>query len=160
MPSFIFMLWPFYRIRKLYCPHLCWLFPFCSHILSRILSVHVPPSALHYRKLSFTNCGLQTSQPTAFWLGSANGRHWERLEGREREKSGCFSLSLLQETSRAVTATSPWLQLLPERPFHLRSLTHQAVPPSIRLPRCSPSRAQPALPIPPGKEVVAASCTF
>ena len=56
----------------------------CFHFALTSSPCTSPPSALHYRRLSFSNCGFQTSWPIAFWLGSANGRHWEKIGGERK----------------------------------------------------------------------------
>lgn len=46
----------------------------CFHFVLKSSLCTSTPSALHYGKLSFPNCGFRTSWPKAFWLGRANRR--------------------------------------------------------------------------------------
>lgn len=89
------------------------------------------PSALHYGKLSFANCGFQTSWPMAFWLGRANRRPWNKIGGETKgENRMLLPLSASGDISGS-DSTSLWL--LPETPFHLWSDTSQAAPPLCQL---------------------------
>lgn len=95
------------------------------------------PSALHYGKLSFPNCGFRSSWPKAFWLGRANRRPQDKIGG---ERKGENRMLLPLSASGDISGSDPTsLWLLPETPFHQWSSTSQGVPPLSQLPWRSPS---------------------
>ena len=103
----------------------------CFHFALKASLCTSTPSALPYGKLSFANCGFQTSWPMAFWLGRANRRPWDKIGGETKgENRMRLPLSASGDISGS-DSTSLWL--LPETPLHLWSDTSQAAPPLSQL---------------------------
>ena len=130
----------------------------CFHFVLKSSLCTSTPSALLYGKLSFPNCGFQTSWPMAFWLGRANRRPWGKIGGER--KGDNWMLLPLSASGDISGSDSTSLWLLPEMPFHLwsdPSREHHHCP---SFHGAAPAWTPLALPVPPDQEAVEASCTF
>lgn len=123
--------------------------PLCAH-------PHPPPCTMGSSVLQTVVSRLHGQWH--FGQGGQTGGPGTRLEGRQREKTGCFSLSLLQETSQAVT---PRLYgSFQKRPFTCGPTQARQPHHSLSFYGAAPAWTTLAPPVLPGHEVVEASCTF